>query len=80
MERALSLKGDFDAVRYNLACVLARLSRPTDAVATLRQIIDLEAKSKLERLGVPTERDFAVLKTDPAFTGFLQAIGLVYKL
>jgi tetratricopeptide (TPR) repeat protein len=80
MERALSLKGDFDAVRYNLACVLARLSRPADAVATLRQIIDLEAKSKLERLGVPTERDFAALKTDPAFTGFLQAIGLVYKL
>jgi hypothetical protein len=28
----------------------------------------------------PTERDFAVLKTDPVFTGFLQAIGLVYKL
>ena len=80
MERALSLKGDFDAVRYNLACVLARLSRPADAVAALRQIVDVEAKSKLERLGVPIERDFAALKTDAAFTGFLQAIGLAYKL
>jgi len=80
MERALALKGDFDAVRYNLACVLARLSRPADAVAALRRIVDVEAKGKLERLGVPTERDFAVLKTDPAFTGFLHAIGLAYKL
>jgi tetratricopeptide (TPR) repeat protein len=80
MQRALSLKGDFDAVRYNLACVLARLSRPADAVATLRQIVEMEAKAKLERLGVPTEQDFTILKADPAFTGFLGAIGLVYQL
>jgi hypothetical protein len=43
-------------------------------------ILEIEAKAKLERLGVPTEQDFTLLKADPAFTGFLGAIGLVYEL
>jgi hypothetical protein len=78
MEKALSLKPGFDAVNYNLACVHARLNNPASAVEALRKI--LGEKTKLERLGVPTEPDFLSMKSDEAFKEFLRAVGLVYQL
>jgi tetratricopeptide (TPR) repeat protein len=63
-EEALVEKPDHPALLYNLACMEARGGRPEDALAHLRQAVELEPKWTAH---AAKDADFESIRDDPAF-------------
>jgi tetratricopeptide (TPR) repeat protein len=78
IEKVIKLMPKFDAAHYNLACLHAMQNNPDAAVAALKRLVE-EAKIKLERLGVNTEKDFQPIQNNPAFRQFFATFDLMYN-
>ncbi len=79
MEKAVQLKPDFDAARYNLACLHGRQQRVRESVEQLRRIVANEAGNKLTLLGVSAEADFRSIQNEVEFATFFEAVGIIYR-
>jgi Flp pilus assembly protein TadD len=79
MEKAVQLKPDFDAARYNWACLHGRQQRVRESVEQLRRIVANEAGNKLTLLGVSAEADFRSIQNEVEFATFFEAVGIIYR-
>lgn len=67
---ALAVDPDYTPARYNLACALARLARPAEAIEALA--VAIAADPDLRAMAASDE-DLSALRSDPAFRALFEA-------